>query len=30
MDEANDQFDVSVKGQLRSSFKFDNFQRTND
>ena len=27
MDEANDQFDVSVKGQLRSSFKFDNFQR---
>jgi hypothetical protein len=27
MDEANDEFDVSVKGQLRSSFKFDNFQR---
>jgi len=27
MDEANDVFDVSVKGQLRSSFKFDNFQR---
>jgi len=27
MDEANDVFDVSVKGQLRSSFKFDDFQR---
>jgi hypothetical protein len=27
MDELNDQFDVSVRGRLRSSFKFDNFQR---
>jgi len=27
MDKANEVFDVSVKGQLRSSFKFDDFQR---
>ncbi len=27
MDEVADVFDVSVKGQLRSSFKFDDFQR---
>ena len=27
MDEINDQFNVSVRGRLRSSFKFDNFQR---
>lgn len=27
MDEANDEFDISVSGKLRSSFKFDNFKR---
>ena len=27
IDEPNDQFDVSVKGRLRSSFKFDDFQQ---
>jgi len=27
MDELSDQFDVSVRGRLRSSFKFDDFQR---
>ncbi|MDP3467228.1 MAG: DUF5723 family protein [Daejeonella sp.] len=27
MNEANDEFDVSVRGKLRSSFKFDDFKR---